>query len=417
MAALSQQQSVAEQFQAAIYAMVQEVVAAGGAPHSYASMLALQQTWNDNQQLLSGAGILWFHLDEDGLYGPNTGKALKLLTGVTSPAHTADIPPWYKTNKALIDSFANSGPAPQAAPPAPAAPVASGWAPTSADLAVADKLHGAVYIMAQQVTADSAGSATKGYSSILQFQQLWNTPATKATVLSFYKNKVVSYTWFKLTEDSKYGPLTARALSMTTSTVTPAKTAGLVQWYVTNKDQIDGYADAARNLIGGSAPSLIANAKVTPNPSAVAAAAQDVANSARSGSLAQQQVPNQSAQSTPQGQLVAQYSPSSVANQNQVSSAGGASIGSYNATLNQGVSQSQVTPPQAIESKMAASNDIATMASNVGASESVSFADEPVVVQAPKSNLKVIAIGAGLVAAAGVFAYMARNPSARRRFA
>ena len=413
MAALSQQQSVGEQFQASIYAIVQEVIAAGGARKAYASTLAFQQLWNNNQPLLSGAGILWFKLDEDGKWGRNTAKAVKLLTARETPLHTEGLIPWYKQNKDLIDSFAHAGPAPQVQQPVPQAP-APAWMPSDADMKVVNDLHGAVYLLAQEVA--SASGEARAYPSIQLFQQLWDRTVTKTTVNRFYAHGVVARKWFRLGRDGKYGKYTALALSMTTSTKTPNKTYDLVAWYAANRDLIDGWAIAARNLIGSRAPAVIDSAKLTPDPSAVSAAAQDVANSARNGSLARQDVPNQQAQSTPQGQLVSQYSPSSVANQEQHASVGGDSIGAYPPS-NQGYSQSQVTPPQAIDSKIAVANEISKMAPTIGESESISFADQPVVARRPRTNMTVIAVGAGLLAAAGVFLYMAKNPSARRRFA
>lgn len=413
MASLSQQQSVGQQFQASIYAIVQEVMAAGGARKAYASTLAFQQLWNENQPLLSGAGILWFKLDEDGKWGVNTAKAVKLLTARETPLHTEGLIPWYKQNKDLIDSFANAGPAPQVQQPMPQAP-APAWVPSAANMQVVNDLHGAVYLLAQEVA--SAQGAGKPYPSILLFQQLWDRAVTKQTVNTFYAHGIVGRKWFRLARDGKYGKYTGLALSMTTSTATPAKTYGLVAWYAANRDLIDGWADAARNLAGSRAPSIIDSAKLTPDPAAVSAAAQAVADSARNGSLAQSQVPDQQAQSTPQGQLVSQYSPSSVANQDQHASVGGDSIGSYPPS-NQGVSQQQVTPPQAIDSKIAVANEISKVAPSIGQSEAITFADEPVIAQKPRTNLTVWAVGAGLLAAAGVFAYMAKNPSARRRFA
>jgi hypothetical protein len=410
MASLSQQQSVGDQFAAAIYAMVQEVTAAGGQRKAYASTLALQQLWNENKSLLSGSGIIWFKLDEDGLWGANTGKAVKLLTGRDTPAHTEGLIQWGKDNKDLLDQFASSGPAPVAAPPAINSAPPAPWSPSATDLSLIGKMHGAVYLMMQEIGA--AKGAAKAYSSVKLFQKIWNQ--SKGTVNHYSKAANLPFKWFKLTLDGKYGKNTAKALSFATSTKTPTHTYELGAWYAKNHTLVDSWAGDAQRLKGGSATSAIDSAKLTPNPAAVTQAAQSVADSARSGSLAQSNVPNEQPYQGQSSSLVSQYSYAGQASAAQQSSIGGDSIGSSYAQQGAYVSSQAVTPPQAIDDKIAVSQDIAKIAPQAS---DVDFSDETVVARRPASNITLYAVGAGLVAAAGVFALMARKGSRRRRAA
>ncbi len=408
MAALSQQQSVGDQFAAAIYAFVREVIAAGAQPRAYASILAFQQTWNNNKPLLSSSGILWFPLVEDGMWGPNTGKAVKLLTGRTSPQHTADIPAWYKANADLIDTFAAAGKPPVAQAPAVSPPAP--WSPSDADLAFIDDIHGAVYLIATDA-ASGAGGAAQLHADILRFQTIWNAgQSTVKAVASAYK---LNFAWVKLVGDGAFGPKTSAALSFATSTKTPTATSGLAAWYMANKALIDSYAGNAEHLAGNSTPSLLASSKATPDPQAIIAAASQVGAQAGSGSLTKTNVPQQQAYASDPGTLIDQNSFASSASAAQQSVIGGNTIGSSVAPMGTTVSSPGTTPPQAISSKMAVASDISKMAPS--STDDVNFSEETVYAQQPKRNLPIMAIGAGLLAMGGVFAYMATRKGSRMR--
>lgn len=402
MASLSS--AVTKQLSTAVYLMIHEVVAAGGAPRAYDSMRVLQETWNDNATALKNSGVAWFKLVEDGQYGPNTGKALKILTGVSTPTKTAGLPAWYDTNRALLESYATT----QSASSVAAASQPAPWSPSDADLADVDALHGAVYLMLQEVAA--AGGAARAYPSMLLLQQTWN--ASKATVNHFYSAGLLPKPWFKLVEDGKYGPDTSVVLSYSTSVAkVPLKTYDLVAWYATNKTLISGYAAAAERLVGDHGGTAVSNAKAEPSPAQVIAAATTLAQQASSGSLAREQIPVQNASSVPQGTLVEKSSSGTVASDAWSVADGSTVISSSVANRGTLLDNQTITPPQAIGSKIAVANEIAKIAPSVTA---VDFSNESVIAQRPKSNLKVLAVGAGFLAALGVFGYMASRKPSRR---
>lgn len=278
---------------------------------------------------------------------------------------------------------------------------------TAADLRVVDALHGAVYLLAQEVS--SASGVGQPYPAILLFQKIWNSPESKVTVNNFARAGMLPSVWFKLVEDGLYGTNTGKALWYTTSTSTPAKTYGLVAWYAANNAQIASYADAARWLMGGSGASAVDAAKVEPTPQQIIAAAVALGQMAGSGSLYREAIPDYGNSSTPQGELVAKDSAAQGANDAQHAVIDGNAIGS-SVVSQPGAVNEGTAPPQAIDAKIAVANEIAKIAPS---GDNISFSDEPIIAQRVQRNTTVVAVGVGLLAALGIFGYMATRKTRR----
>lgn len=288
------------------------------------------------------------------------------------------------------------------------------YQPSSNDQATIRSLDAAVYRMVMAIVSKHA-SIAQPYPETLSFQILWN--ASKATIdrvlhgLGLDKQGLA---WFRLKEDGLYGPNTGKALSFVTGVATPKKTAGIPAWYLKNKKIIDSYARTLPQVTKAKPASTVAAAKapITKSPATtVAAQSQKVATAAKSGATTKQNVPAQYALKTSSGTVITQKSPATVVMDDWDVKVGTAKISSYPTSSKKVISQTATKAPTQLASKAKAASDIAKMTSDV------SFAPETVPAVAPRSNLVVFAVGAGLIAAAGVFGYMVTQRGHHRRMA
>ncbi len=233
------------------------------------------------------------------------------------------------------------------------------YQPSASDIAVSDALAAATYRMTMAVV--SSGGVGQAYSEIKSFQILWN--ASKATINRFASGYGTP-AWFSLVEDGLYGKNTGKALSMVTGTTTPAKTAGIPQWYLTNKALIDSYGGLLNPSVPVDNSTAVGGAQSQLNPAEIKDAANAIAENANNGSIASQNIPAQAAYVQNTGTLVSQ------------------------------AGTAPQTPPPA------------QLPTEVVVVKEVSFGDEPIIAARPATNYKVWAVGAGLAAAAGMLVYM-----------
>jgi hypothetical protein len=287
------------------------------------------------------------------------------------------------------------------------------YQPSATDVATIRSLDAAVYRMVMGVVS-KGGSIAAPYPTTLSFQMLWN--ASKAAI-----DRVATGTglaakgvqWFRLTEDGLYGPNTGKALSFVTGVPTPAKTADVPKWYLSNKTLIDSYAQTLPQAVMSQPAATVATAQapITTSPSStVGAYNASVIAAASSGTTTQANVPNQSAYGSAPSTVISQKVPADVAMDAWDVTVGTAQIAAYPSKSAAGtVTVKQVQAPPQLAAQAKASSDIAKMTSDVA------FGPESVPVSRPRTNLVVFAVGAGLLAAAGVFGYMASQRGGHHR--